>query len=198
MAISYFRGGVLMTVQQLTQGSRITLGKNIGKIDIGIRLKSYAMDIHTVVDIAIVCKSKTKGLYTIWYGDPIDEKNGIYDDTTHCNGSSWNDDDLRVTVNFNQITSDIERMSIVTNILWGKAFQQHCGMFEQGYMHMYSYERKADLLEQHIQWSNHKEKIGFIWAEIYLYKDEWKIWSVEESMVSKDLGEVVQTAGSYL
>lgn len=190
-----------MSVQQLTQGSRISLGtsnSNIGKVDIGIQLKSETMDIHTVVDIAIVCKSKTKGLYTIWYGNPIDEQNGICDDTTHCNGSSWGEDDLRVTIDFNQISCDIERMSIVTNILWGKELEQHYGMIEQGYMHVYQHKKKVNLLEQHVNWNNHKGKTGFIWAEIYPYKDEWKIRSIEESVVSKDLGEVVQIAGGYL
>ena len=188
-----------MTVRQLELGNRITLGKSdIGKVDIGIRLESEKMDIHTVVDIAVVCKSRAKGLYTIWYGNPADEQNCIYDETINCNGSSWGDDDLRVCVDFSQISSDIERMSIITNILWGKELGQHYGMIEKGYLHVYDVEKKVDLLEQHIDWSAHKGKNGLIWAEIYPYKDEWKIRSIEESTISRDLGNMSQIAGSYL
>ena len=191
-----------MAVQKLTQGSRKSLStnssSNIGKVDIGIRLKSEIMDIHTVVDIAIVCKSKTKGLYTIWYGNPKDEQNCICDDTINCNGSSWDDDDLRIAIDFDKIPRDIERMSIISSILWGKDLKQHFGMIEKGYLHIYNHGETSDILEQQINWFNHKGKTGLIWVEIYPYKDEWKIRAVEQSVNCKDLGELAQIAGSYL
>ena len=183
-----------MEVQQLALGERKKLSvipnSNIGKLDIGIRLFSHTMDIHTVVDIAVVCKSRTKGIYSIWYGKP-NVDSFIYDETEHCNGSSWDDDDFRVSVDFSKIPNDIEKMSIVTNILWGKELSQHYGMIEDGYMRIYSHEIKANIMEQHIKWSNHKNKTGMIWAEIYSYKNDWKIRSIEESLISKDLGELV-------
>lgn len=185
-----------MTVQQLMQGSRKSL--STGKIDFGIRLNSETMDIHTVIDIAVVCKSRTKGVYTIWYGNPSDEKEFVFDETCKCNGSSWNDDDLRVSIDFSKIPSDIERMSIITNILWGKELKNHYGMISNGYMHIYSHEEECDILEQNINWFEHREKTGLIWVEIYTYKDSWKVKGVEASMSTKDLGELAKIAGSYL
>ncbi len=191
-----------MQIQYLEQGERRNLSNeknsNIGKISIGIRLSSKEMDIHTVVDIAVICKSNTKGIYTIWYGNPHDESNSIFDDTDHCNGSSWNDDDLRVSIDFEKLPSDIEKMSIVTNILWGAELNQHYGMIENGYLHVYSHDKNTDIIQQNIKWLEHKERNGMIWAEIYPYKNSWKIRAIEESVTSKDLGDLVKVAGSYL
>lgn len=188
-----------VAVQQMTIGERKVLYKTsyaIGKIDVGIRLSSDAMDVHTIVDIALVYKSRTRGINTIWYGNPQNEF--VVDETSHCYGSSWNDDDLRISVDFNKIPSDIERMSIITNILWGKDLKQHYGLINKGYMHIYSHEEKSDIIEYPINWFEHKGKTGMIWAEIYPYKDEWKIKAIEESLNSKDLGELANVAGSYL
>ncbi len=186
-----------MAVEQLIRGSRKILVQN-QKIGIGIRLESTQMDIHTVTDIAVVCKSKTKGIYTIWYGEPQDEEGSIIDETINCNGSSWRDDDLRVSIDFTKIPKDIEKMSIITCILWGKELKQHYGLLEKGYMHIYSYEEKQELLEQNINCQAHKEKTGMIWAELYTYKGTWKIRAIEEAVEVKDLGQLAQVAGSYL
>ena len=190
-----------MEVQQLVKGSRYGLKTKTdsrSKINIGIRFSSKMIDIHTVVDIAIVCKSKIQGIYAIWYGNPHDEQNAIFDETIQCNGSTWNDDDVRISIDFNKLGKDIERMSIITNILWGEDLNLHYGMIEQAYMHICSSQEKIDIIEQHINCKEHEGRNGMIWAEIYPYKEDWKIRAIEESIVSKDLGELVKIASQYL
>lgn len=190
-----------MAVQKLVKGSRHILkskSDSLEKTNIGIRFKSESMDIHTVIDIAIVCKSKTKGIYTIWYGNPQDEQKSICDETIHCNGSSWNDDDLRISIDFSKVAEDIERMAIITNILWGKDLNLHYGCLEQGYLHIYDDTEKIDIIEQYIKCQEHKDDTGMIWSEIYPYKGSWKIRAIEQSFASKDLGELAQIAGRYL
>lgn len=187
-------------MQQLALGERRNLieksSPNIGKLDIGIRLKSHEMDIHTVIDMAVVYKTNSKKINTIWYGNP--KNDWICDETQECNGSSWNDDDLRICIDFSKIPSDVEKMSIITNILWGKELKQHYGMIRDGYMRIYNREQDANIVEQYINWSNHKGKTGMVWAEIYTYKNNWKIRSIEGSVICKDLGELVQFAGNCL
>lgn len=190
-----------MGVQQLVKGSRNLLKTktdSMQKINVGIRLSSQIIDIGAIVDIAVVCKSRTKGIYTIWYGNSHDDEQAICDQTINCNGSVWNDDDLRVTIDFSKIDRDIEKMSVVTNILWSKNFDVHYGMLEKGYMHIYGSKESPDILQQHINWKEYEGKTGMIWIEIYQYKDDWKIRAIEEAVVSKDLGQLVQIASSYL
>ena len=192
-----------MEVQQLRAGERKSLRTNskssLKKIDFGIRFTSDTMDIPTVVDISIVYKSKKDGIHTVWYGNPQDLSGAICDETRQCNGSSWNDDDLRISIDFSKLPTDIERMSIVTNILWGKDLSMHYGLMKSGYMRVFNHEENSDILEYHIDWSKHQKVTGMIWAEIYPYKNvEWKIKALEQPVNSKDLGELAQAAGSYL
>lgn len=188
-----------MDIQHFSQGNRKTIldsGK-VGKFDFGIRLFSEKMDIRTVVDLAVVYKSKRKGLTTIWYGNTQDESGFIVDDTINCQGSNWKDDDMRFTIDFAQV-KDVERISIITNILWGKDLHQHLGLVERGFLHIYSHDKKEDILQQDIQWQSHAGKTGLIWSEVYQFKDQWKIKAIEESCVCKDLGQLAQIAGGYL
>lgn len=192
-----------MAVKQLQQGERQDIMKTnnsaITRIDIGIRFSSEQLDINAVIDIGVVCKSKTNGIYTIWYGNPKDEQESICDLTTQCNGNSWNDDDLRVSIDFAKLPTDIQKMSIITSILWGKDLKKHFGMIKQGCLHIYSYQEKSDIIQQVVtNWSIHKDMTGLIWAEIYQYNGNWKIRAIEESIICKDLGELAQIAGSYL
>lgn len=192
-----------MSEIQLIKGSRKSLSSkpntSLGKVDIGIRLKSKEMDIHTIVDIALVCKKNDKTIQTIWYGQPSNENGSIKDTTVQCQGSSWNDDDVRICIDFNKIPTDIKKMSIVTSILWGQNIKMHFGMMEEGYMAIYNDEEKVCVAEQHISdWHIHEGKTGLIWAEIYPYKNEWKVKAIEESIICMDLGELVTMASNYL
>ena len=191
-----------MSIQQLTPGVRAALSVNpnskIGKIDFRIRMSSRRMDNHAVLDMAIVCKSRTKGIYTIWYGNPQDETGCIVDETYSCNGSSWNDDDLCISVDFDKIPSDIEKMAVITNVLWGRELKQNLGLIDDGYLHVFSHTEEADIIEQHIDWTRHAGKTGIIWLEIYQYKNSWKVKAVENVTNSKNLGELATIASNCL
>lgn len=188
-----------MAIQYLAQGSRKTIVESgqSGKFNIGLRFGSELMDIHTVIDLAVVCKSKGQRLNVVWYGNPDDETGFIHDDTINCQGSAWKDDDLRFTIDFAK-AKDIERISIVTNILWGKNLSQHYGLIQRASLHVFSFEKNEDILIQEIQCNNHSGKTGMIWLEIYPFKDQWKVRAIENSCVSKSLAELSQIAGNYL
>ena len=191
-----------MEIQTIKAGERKALRKNskssLKKIDFGIRFTSDTMDIQTIVDIGVVFKNKD-GIHTVWYGNPQDLSGAICDEGILCKGSSWKDDDLRVSIDFSKLTPDIERMSIITQILWGKDLDRHYGLMKTGYMRVFNHEENTDILEYHIDWLKYQKVTGMIWAEIYPYKNnEWKIKALEMPVNSRDLGELAQTAGRYL
>lgn len=192
-----------MEIQNIKTGERKSLRtnskSNLKKIDFGIRFTSDTMDIPTVIDMGIVYKSMKDGIHTVWYGNPQDLSGAICDETMQCNGNSWKDDDLRISIDFSKVPKDIERISIITNVLWGKELSRHYGLMKSGYMRVFNHEENSDILEYHIDWSKYQKVTGMIWAEIYPYKEnEWKIKALGKPVNSKDLGELAQIAGSYL
>lgn len=193
----------MVEIQQLKEGERKSLRLSsrfdLKKIDFGIKFTTESMDIPTIVDMGLVYKSKKHGIHTVWYGNPQDSYGAICDETMQCNGSAWKDDDLRISIDFSKLPTDIERMSIITNILWGKELKRHYGLMKLGYMRVFNHEENSDILEYHIDWSKYKNVTGMIWAEIYPYKDnEWKIKALEQPVNSKNIAELAQIAGSYL
>ena len=166
------------------------------KVDFGIRLESDTIDISTI-DIGLVYKSSKDGIHAVWYGNPQGAEGAICDETMQCKGSSWNDDDLRICIDFSKLI-DIQRMSIITSILWGKEMERHYGQLKSGYLRVFNHEENCDILEYHIDWSKYSKKTGMIWAEIYPYKNEWKLKALEQPINSRDLGELSSVAGSYL
>lgn len=179
-----------MPVVKLKPGTRASLSSICNKIDIGIGLKSGKFHILAFVDIAAVIKT-VKANEAVWYGEPRTEEGYIYDDTKNCNGTSWGDDDLRIVINFDKITNDVERIFVVTNFFSGA--KENFGMVESGYIKVYNHETKECLYEyDNIDWSMHKGKKGLIWCEIYPHKGEWKLKCVDTSIDSDNLGEIVK------
>lgn len=191
----------MSSIHQLQFGERAKLfgNTNIGKIDIGIQLTSELLDINAAVDVAVICKHADGTISIACYIENSCIPGFVTDKSGECKGSSWNDDDFKFCLDFDKDPyNEIQKIAIVTNILWGPDLKMHYGLIKSGYLHVYSHNAKSNILEQHIEFSHHNTKTGMIWSVIYSYKGEWKIRSQETSVVSKDLGELIQEAKSYL
>lgn len=188
-------------VHQLQFGERARLcgNTNIGKLDIGIQLTSDLLDIHAAVDAAVLCKYADGTISITCYMENTCTSGFVTDKSTECKGSNWKDDDFRFSLDFDKDPyHEIEEIAIVTNIRWGADLKMHYGLINSGHLRVYSHNANSNILEQHVDFSHHSTKTGLLWSVIYSYKGEWKIRSHEESVVSKDLGELIQNAKSYL
>ncbi len=185
-----------MAILKLKPGIRVSLTSICSKIDVGIGISSKCFNTLSIVDIAMVCKTSNK-IETIWYGNPASEENFAYDDTINCNGSSWDDDDLRVVVDFTKVPENLEKISIVTSFFQGGTGD--LGKIEHGYMKVYNHENREVLYEQDdIDWRMLDGKKGMIWCEIYKHQDAWKLKCVGISVDTENLGETCKKAASYL
>ncbi len=100
-------------------------------------------------------------------------------------------DDEQIVVNLEQLPEVYDRIVIVVNIYQAFQRNQHFGLIQNAFMHLYDGKTNQDLCRFDLT-ESYAGMTAVIFGEIYRYNGEWKFNAIGQGTKDTSLGELIK------
>lgn len=126
-----------------------------------------------------------------YFGNKEVMRGAIYHHGDNLTGEGEGDDE-QITVNLDQLDSDVDRIVFVVNIYGAKLKRQSFGDVKNAFIRLVDENTNTELFRYNLSDGSVKNVAGLIFAELYRHEGAWKFSAIGEGTKESSVGALAK------